>query len=355
MPDDNGHEDPGEHAITGNPESEAANPPLPPDNPLGQPAQSVTDHGMNHAVEDIGDRVKRGELWMIRLTAAIAFLALCAVVMSILQWSVMSGQLGEMKGGSADTHKLAVQAKNQADRTNELAVAAGKQADAAKTQSEQAIAQTSKMTESLGRTDKLISETHMLAQNAGLQATAMKQQLSLYTAAQTPFLTMNELSRSTESYGDDTLIKWTEESENSGGSKPLELKIWSDCHDAKQSDRLDFYRNRNNGLAVVIAPHSVRRLNGCETSGNFMKQLDQRSLVAAQSGSSDRFTMYVFGGAGYKDFLGGKHVVEYCYQAWWDNRNIDFGFQMSQCTPPNDGHNCTDEECKPSSPGCNSI
>jgi hypothetical protein len=62
--------------------------------------------------------------------------------------------------------------------THDLAVAAGKQADAAKVQSEQAIAQTQKMTESLKKTGTLIGNateqtkaTNKLAQQATRQNT----------------------------------------------------------------------------------------------------------------------------------------------------------------------------------------
>ncbi len=50
--------------------------------------------------------------WIVALfTVVIAFVG-------ILQWKVIGGQLDEMKKGSADTHELAVQAKNQADRNS---------------------------------------------------------------------------------------------------------------------------------------------------------------------------------------------------------------------------------------------
>jgi len=83
---------------------------------------------------------------MIWLTAAMAFFALCGVVVGILQWitssgqkitmdqtfdtmfiqtKVMQGQLEQMKGSSAQTNKLITSASTQA-------LASSKQADAAK-------------------------------------------------------------------------------------------------------------------------------------------------------------------------------------------------------------------------------
>ena len=48
---------------------------------------------------------------MIWLTAAIAFFALCSVVVGVCQWSAMSGQLREMKSGGVDTGILAIGSK----------------------------------------------------------------------------------------------------------------------------------------------------------------------------------------------------------------------------------------------------
>jgi hypothetical protein len=51
---------------------------------------------------------------------AIVGLTAALVIVGYWQWEAISGQLEEMKKGGADTHELAVQAKNQADRTKEL-------------------------------------------------------------------------------------------------------------------------------------------------------------------------------------------------------------------------------------------
>ncbi len=58
-----------------------------------------------------------------------AFTVVIALV-GILQWRVIGGQLDEMKKGGTDTHELAVQAKNQADRTRDIADRTLAQADA---------------------------------------------------------------------------------------------------------------------------------------------------------------------------------------------------------------------------------
>jgi len=74
---------------------------------------------------------------MAWLTGAIAFIALVQAVIFGLQWRemnrqfrTMDRQLKEMENGGRDTHELAVQAKNQADRTKDMADRALAQANA---------------------------------------------------------------------------------------------------------------------------------------------------------------------------------------------------------------------------------
>ena len=75
---------------------------------------------------------------MIGLTGAIAFFGLCSVIVGVLQWRSMNGQLKEMQRGGTDTHELAVQAKNQADRTKDVADQMKLQADRTKDMADQA-------------------------------------------------------------------------------------------------------------------------------------------------------------------------------------------------------------------------
>ena|SRR5437867_363388 len=58
-------------------------------------------------IQGLETRIKKAEWWMVWLTAAIAFFGLCAVIVGVLQWSAMRGQLGEMKSSGVDTHALA--------------------------------------------------------------------------------------------------------------------------------------------------------------------------------------------------------------------------------------------------------
>ncbi len=76
---------------------------------------------MRSKVQDIEDRVKRAERWMIGLTAAIALSALCGVVVGFLQWHTLRGQLGEMKSSGKDTRELVEAAKTSADAAKSAA------------------------------------------------------------------------------------------------------------------------------------------------------------------------------------------------------------------------------------------
>lgn len=101
---------------------------IPPDPPNAQAAESVGEQSMEGKVEELEDRVKKAEIWMIGLTAAIALFALCSIVVGILQWNVMKGQLKVMQDGGTDTHNLAIAAGNQATWTQRLSDNMGDQA-----------------------------------------------------------------------------------------------------------------------------------------------------------------------------------------------------------------------------------
>ncbi|HKW65460.1 MAG TPA: hypothetical protein VJN89_23115 [Candidatus Acidoferrum sp.] len=84
------------------------------------------------------ESMKLSDKLMILFTAVIAITGIIGAVIFYYQLDAMKGQLAEMKSGSGDTHELAVAAGKQADaaktqseNTIKLAVAAKKQADAA--------------------------------------------------------------------------------------------------------------------------------------------------------------------------------------------------------------------------------
>jgi hypothetical protein len=184
----------------------------------------------------------------------------------------------------------------------------------------------------------------------GGQLDIMHRQLDLSTTAQIPFIFLKDLPQSTEDLHDDSNVKWSEVWHNTGGSKPLELKIWSDCTDFLTTTPIKFHRRISPPINVVLGPHTDRTIGGCEASYNYLKKMIDENITRAHAGDETQHNFYIFGGADYRDFLGHPHTVEYCYQLYWDNLSLKFGFHPIQCLAPNDSHNCTDEECKDWSP-----
>jgi hypothetical protein len=114
------------------------------DSPFESSTQTVRsgDQGINGSskAEDRGKNVERatadldsiriGEWWLIAVQVCVLITGIAVCVIYGKQLTVMKSQLDEMKSGSADTHELAVQAKNQADRTKDVADRALLQANA---------------------------------------------------------------------------------------------------------------------------------------------------------------------------------------------------------------------------------
>ncbi len=119
MPDDNPGQPIEQQTAEQCPSGQPTNPPSPPNDPLSTKAQSVANQEVQSEVKGIEDRVKRAELWMIWLTAAIAFSGICGVAVGFMQWH-------EIRAGSTDTHTLAEAAKKQANKMETMSSAANK-------------------------------------------------------------------------------------------------------------------------------------------------------------------------------------------------------------------------------------
>ena len=70
------------------PETGNQSPPIPPapNNPAPQHTEQVADAAAQQRITDLEDRIRRGEKWMIWLTGAIAFFALCQLGVGWLQY-----------------------------------------------------------------------------------------------------------------------------------------------------------------------------------------------------------------------------------------------------------------------------
>lgn len=89
--------------------------PIVADQPHSSPATQVSSDRRNG---DDNKNINWADRWMVRLTAAIAFFGLCAVLVAYFQWDAMHGQLAEMKSSGDQTERLVILGMGQ------LAVAA---------------------------------------------------------------------------------------------------------------------------------------------------------------------------------------------------------------------------------------
>jgi hypothetical protein len=83
-------------------------------NPPGPNTQRIPGQPEGNRINALEDRIRKGELWMIILTAAIAFLALCSVGVGFLQYY----------GGGEQTQNLINAANRQATAAESFATTA---------------------------------------------------------------------------------------------------------------------------------------------------------------------------------------------------------------------------------------
>jgi hypothetical protein len=120
MPDEKHSESVKEQPEKQRPNAQLIGAPPSPDNKPSTAAKPVSESHEKTEIQRLEERLSRAEKWMIWLTGAIAFWGLCGVVVGVLQWSAMKGQLAEMKSGAADTHILAQAAKKQAEKAETI-------------------------------------------------------------------------------------------------------------------------------------------------------------------------------------------------------------------------------------------
>jgi hypothetical protein len=180
---------------------------------------------------------------------------------------------------------------------------------------------------------------------AAWQAWITQGQLSEAQLASRPNIYLKGIDRQMEELDHDTLIKWKYTWRNSGNAPALNLVIWNDCHSERVGKKIDFSR-RIAITAAFIGPGGEHLFTGCEASGNYLKTIDAENVSNGRAGNPVRQWFFLYGGATYDYPAGTHHTFEYCDQIWWDNRKIDFGFELVPCDGVNAGHNCSDADCK---------
>lgn len=111
----------GSQPIEQQPQTQGANIPPPENGPTGENAAQVRNQNEDNRIANLEDKMRSAERIMSWLTGAIALFALGSVIVALLQWKVMNGQLKEMHDGGVDTHNLAMATKDAADLNRILA------------------------------------------------------------------------------------------------------------------------------------------------------------------------------------------------------------------------------------------
>jgi hypothetical protein len=103
--------------------------------------ESKTKETQDGKIESLQRSIRDAERWMIWLTGALAFFALCSVIVGLLQWcstkgqlNIASGQLEQMKTSSVQIDAIIKEASKQAAATNRLANEAKRATDIAQSQ-----------------------------------------------------------------------------------------------------------------------------------------------------------------------------------------------------------------------------
>lgn len=144
-----------------------------PTEPLTQ--QHPTSEPEVKAIEDrIDDRIKKSERLMILFTAVIALFTIGLVIVGVLQWSAMRGQLAEMRSGSADTHGLAEAAEKQSSAAIQQMGYSAALAASAYAQSERTKDLANRMKEQADRTKVIADQAVIQARAAQVSADAAK-------------------------------------------------------------------------------------------------------------------------------------------------------------------------------------
>jgi hypothetical protein len=251
----------------------------------------------DRATKDL-DSIKTAEWWLIgiQVTVLITSIAICVIYSRQLavmrgQLTIMQAQLEEIKAGSADTHELAVQAKNQAD--------------ASKAQSQQSQAQTTIMNLSLAKTGGLIRATDALGRQAQISSNIA---LSAVLLEQRPWITSTRwrLSSEPEEGKDFNIISWIE---NSGKTPAIDLRaqnyimLWHGTPPLDDQSLASFRHDKLPGNSTLLAPQ--------DRTVHFLRhwQLNKEQVVKYVSGE---FSLYYVLHLKYLDIFGNKHWTTLC-------------------------------------------
>jgi len=292
--------------------------------PLVSVPKALLHQGANgHAGKDApkykfnsGGKISPEILTMV-FTGVIAFVAIVQACIFWYQWkamkgqlSAMNGQLSEMQSGGKDTHELAVQAKNQADRTKEVADNALSQARA---------------------TNRLANEAKRTA-NANQQSLAVaRQSLDLL---QRPWVGIKSISvRSNVEEGTD--VPATVSLGNFGKMPARRLNslvtMQTLCGPFPEHPSYGTQQDIGGTSFSVLMPDQVWETAEFKLSRKLQKS-DMEALRKITNDTSTQCRLYVYGRVSYLDMLSNHRWRHFC--GYW---HVGTANTFSACLTYNDG------------------
>lgn len=367
--------------------------------------QSIADAQQNRKLDVLENRIKRGELWIILLTAAMTIAAFAAVYVARKQWRVMELQTKVMQDTLADARKSAIESDKTSDRQFKIAEGqasslkiladANKDIAGAATKSAAATERLAGATSESAKASRGLADssaqstvaTQRLA-DAALDANSVSRQL--VSTTERAMDTTKNISRAfvfakgvelQDAYmsslvaplitGGDTHshlytigVQW----ENTGGTPTQDLTITNSCwstragqlaeraadliaFDVSSIDTQDKLFERHSTTSMVLAPKQIQTVGVCA--------VDALGQVEKELGAVPLY--YTFGTARYRDIFnpGYVHRTEYCFvitptgSRWYPGSSIGNAEKMPPLrilASPCREHNCSDEECNGQSP-----
>lgn len=267
-------------------------------------------------------RFEKIQLWMNGVGILVG--AVVCVIYGF-QLHVMKSQLAEMKGGSTDTHELAVQAKNQAD-------AAKAQSDATKAQAESTKAVATSGLDQAKATNKLAVESARsadaaVANSKAAQMTAVTAQKNLLLAERVLFVQERPwvgTSIFNATVDSDGKISGTIAFNNFGRSPAFDVEMRTACTITKPPDLSieSTYIFAGIGSKSILMPGNSKSSDGltCELH-----------LSSTQSGLVEQgfAAIYLFGLITYRDGINTSnplHTTRFCGR--WNSKTKIF----DECT-----------------------
>jgi hypothetical protein len=362
--------------------------------PPSRNTQSVADAQQDHKIEALEDGLKRGERWIIGLTAALTIAAFAALYIAHGQWGVMREQTGVMQQQLADSRKasdaqdkvtvktlsnLKDQAdalKKQADALHDLVGATTKAANAAKTSADnsgKSADATQRLAEATSKAARSSQDLAAAANEANIVSRELvatsQQAINTNQATQRAFIVakgvddLEEITYLPALLGNTPLgyiaaVQW----ENTGSTPTRDLTISSNCwldwyrkapkddpraFDVSSIDSADQFLQKNPDRPRPAGPHQLFHAGGCAI-GIVLIPAMQDLLFAGTS-------YYVFGTARYKDVFNSEYVhrTDFCFAMQLTGSFLandpryaklklkPLGITAQPCTK----HNCADEEC----------